>query len=172
MSHHEVAVGQHEIDFARASGPFCGQRDHLQVHGQGIAPSTGCSRPSCPSPFSGSTAAHARPPEPDRCQNGRKSSLTRMASSSSQRSRAISSPGSLPMRALCRHRRADRQQLQRLTPGYEAPVYVCWAQRNRSAMIRVPRYPRPRAEHPRRAALPGSKLQPVSRVRRHARSRA
>lgn len=29
---------------------------------------------------------------------------------------------------------------KRLVPGYEAPVYICWGQRNRSALIRVPRY--------------------------------
>jgi len=29
---------------------------------------------------------------------------------------------------------------KRLVPGYEAPVYTCWGQRNRSALIRVPRY--------------------------------
>ena len=29
---------------------------------------------------------------------------------------------------------------KRLVPGYEAPVYVAWGQRNRSALVRVPMY--------------------------------
>jgi len=29
---------------------------------------------------------------------------------------------------------------KRLVPGYEAPVYICWGQRNRSALVRVPMY--------------------------------
>ena len=29
---------------------------------------------------------------------------------------------------------------KRLVPGYEAPVYIAWSRRNRSALVRVPRY--------------------------------
>jgi len=38
---------------------------------------------------------------------------------------------------------------KRLVPGYEAPVYITWAQRNRSAMVRVPMY-KPGKELPTR----------------------
>jgi glutamine synthetase len=29
---------------------------------------------------------------------------------------------------------------KRLVPGYEAPVYICWGTRNRSALVRIPEY--------------------------------
>jgi glutamine synthetase len=41
---------------------------------------------------------------------------------------------------------------KRLVPGYEAPVYISWAQRNRTALIRVPLY-RPGNEKATRAEL-------------------
>ncbi len=41
---------------------------------------------------------------------------------------------------------------KRLVPGYEAPVYVSWARRNRSAMVRVPMY-KPGKENATRVEL-------------------
>src|SRR4030042_170562 len=41
---------------------------------------------------------------------------------------------------------------KRLVPGYEAPVYICWSRRNRSAMVRVPLY-KPGKENATRGEL-------------------
>lgn len=38
---------------------------------------------------------------------------------------------------------------KRLVRGYEAPVYICWGQRNRSALLRVPRYSKGREKSTR-----------------------
>jgi glutamine synthetase len=41
---------------------------------------------------------------------------------------------------------------KRLVPGYEAPVYICWGQKNRSALVRVPAY-KPGKEKATRAEM-------------------
>jgi glutamine synthetase len=44
-------------------------------------------------------------------------------------------------RALCAILAPTVNSYKRLVPGYEAPVYVAWSKRNRSALIRVPAFP-------------------------------
>ncbi len=55
---------------------------------------------------------------------------------------------------------------KRLVPGFEAPVYVAWSQRNRSALIRIPLY-KPGAEQATRAEIrcPDPACNPVPRLR-------
>ena len=62
---------------------------------------------------------------------------------------------------------------KRLVPGFEAPVYVCWARRNRSALVRVPHVQAGQGGRDAdRVPLARSRLQPLPRVLRDARGGA
>lgn len=43
-------------------------------------------------------------------------------------------------RALCTIMAPTANSYKRLVPGYEAPVYIAWSRRNRSALVRVPAF--------------------------------
>jgi glutamine synthetase len=45
-------------------------------------------------------------------------------------------------RALCAIVAPSVNSYKRLVPGYEAPVYIAWSKRNRSALVRVPAFPK------------------------------
>ena len=49
---------------------------------------------------------------------------------------------------------------KRLVPGYEAPVYIAWSRRNRSALVRVPVYHPGKESHAGRAPLPDPSCNP------------
>ena len=52
---------------------------------------------------------------------------------------------------------------KRLVPGFEAPVYVAWSQRNRSALIRIPLY-KPGSEQATRARRSAVPIPPATRI--------
>jgi glutamine synthetase len=43
-------------------------------------------------------------------------------------------------RSLCAFTNPTTNSYRRLVPGYEAPVYIAWSKRNRSANVRIPMY--------------------------------
>jgi len=52
-------------------------------------------------------------------------------------------------RALCAIIAPTVNSYKRLVPGYEAPVYIAWSKRNRSALVRVPAFPQKKSNEAR-----------------------
>lgn len=143
MSHHEVAVGQHEIDFKYE--PALHSADNaitFKYTVKGIAAKHGLFATFMPKPIFGINGSGMHVHQ----------SLTDITTGENL---LYDPAGEFKLSKLARHFIAGQLEharslaavvaptvnsYKRLTPGYEAPVYVCWAQRNRSAMIRVPRY--------------------------------
>jgi len=141
-SHHEVAIGQHEIDFKyddamRTSDNAVTFRTTLKA----IAQQHGLYATFMPKPFyRDQRQRHALPPVAVVTGMARPtSSMTRGRVPTVEQSRGRSWPGCWRTRGGMIAILAPLvNSYKRLVPGYEAPVYISWARINRSALIRIP----------------------------------
>jgi len=140
MSHHEVAAGQHEIDFRYADAlSTADSAITLKYTVRAIAATYGIYASFMPKPIFGINGSGMHTHQSMNDVNGKNAfyaaddpyHLSKLAyhflAGQIVHARALAAIGAPTVNSY-----------KRLTPGYEAPVYVCWAHRNRSAMIRVP----------------------------------
>jgi glutamine synthetase len=140
MGHHEVALGQHEIDFRFDDA--LRTADHvvtLKYTIKALAAQHGLVATFMPKPIFGinGSGMHTHQSIVDRdgenlfYDGGDPYRLSAVAygfiAGQLQHARAMAAVVAPTVNSY-----------KRIVPGYEAPVYVCWAQVNRSAMIRIP----------------------------------
>lgn len=140
MGHHEVAIGQHEIDFRYTDALLAADNVvTLKYTVKAIAASSGLIASFMPKPIYGinGSGMHAHQSLFDK--DGNNLFFDENAEF------YLSDLGKKYIGGQLEHARAMSAVLsptvnsyKRLVPGYEAPVYVGWAQVNRSALIRLP----------------------------------
>jgi glutamine synthetase len=142
VGHHEVARGQHEIDFRFADALRTADNIlTLKYAVKAIARQHGLTASFMPKPVFGinGSGMHCHQSLFDAKGNNLffdakdEVHLTKLAYSfiAGQLTHA---------RALAAVVAPTVNSYKRLVPGYEAPVYIGWAQQNRSALIRIPRF--------------------------------
>jgi glutamine synthetase len=142
MEHHEVATGQHEIDIRYADALTSADNVMtLRYTVKAISQTFGLYATFMPKPIFGVNGSGMHTHQSLYTSDGEsaffdpddkyKLSKTAYAFMAGQIEHA---------RALAAIAAPTVNSYKRLTPGYEAPVYVCWGQINRSALIRIPRY--------------------------------
>ncbi len=140
MGHHEVAIGQHEIDFRYTDALLAADNVvTLKYTVKAIAASRGLVASFMPKPIFGvnGSGMHAHQSLFDKDGNN--------LFFDADAEFFLSDLGRYYIGGQLKHARAMSAILsptvnsyKRLVPGYEAPVYVGWAQVNRSALIRLP----------------------------------
>lgn len=143
VGHHEVALGQHEIDFRYADALKAADNVlTLKYTVKAIAAQHGLVASFMPKPVYGinGSGMHCHQSLFD-IKTGE--NLFFDAKDEAKLSKLAYSfiAGQLEhARALAAVVAPTVNSYKRLVPGYEAPVYIGWAQQNRSALIRIPRY--------------------------------
>src|SRR5438874_12246685 len=152
-AHHEVGPSQHEIDMRFASA--LSMADHVLTYRlivKEIAAKHGVYATFMPKPLFGENGSGMHTHQ-SLFQDGRNAFFD------ADDPRHLSDAGKAFIAGQLRHAREITavfaqwvNSYKRLVPGYEAPVYVAWSQRNRSALIRIPLY-KPGSEQATRAEI-------------------
>jgi len=142
VGHHEVALGQHEIDFRFADALRAADNvQTLKYTVKAIAAQNGLIASFMPKPIYGinGSGMHCHQSIFDKAgsnlffDDNDQFKLSKLAygfiAGQLEHARGLSAVVAPTVNSY-----------KRLVPGYEAPVYVGWAQVNRSALIRIPRY--------------------------------
>ena len=142
VGHHEVALGQHEIDFRFADAVKAADNVlTLKYTVKAIAAQHGLTASFMPKPVFGinGSGMHCHQSLFDKDGNNLFFDENDELHISSRAYAFIA--GQLKhARGLAALVAPTVNSYKRLVPGYEAPVYIGWAQQNRSALIRIPRY--------------------------------
>ncbi len=152
-AHHEVGPSQHEIDMRYADA--LAMADHTITYRlivKEIANKNGVYATFMPKPLFGENGSGMHTHQ-SLFKNGRNAFFDK------KDEWHLSADGKAFIAGQLRHAREISavfaqwvNSYKRLVPGYEAPVYVAWSQRNRSALIRIPLY-KPGAEQATRAEI-------------------
>ncbi len=144
VGHHEVALGQHEIDFRFADALQTADNVlTLKYTVKAIAAQHGLVASFMPKPIYGINGSGMHCHQSLFDQNGRNLFYDPGGEFClSQLAHGFIAGQLAHARALSAIVAPSINSYKRLVPGYEAPVYVGWAQINRSALIRIPSFTR------------------------------
>jgi glutamine synthetase len=142
VGHHEVAIGQHEIDFRFTNALRAADNVlTLKYTVKALAAQHGLTASFMPKPVFGINGSGMHCHQSLFDEKGEnlffdgkdEFKLSKLAYS-------LIAGQLFHARALAAVVAPTVNSYKRLVPGYEAPVYIGWAQSNRSALIRIPRY--------------------------------
>jgi glutamine synthetase len=142
VGHHEVALGQHEIDFRFEDALKAADNVlTLKYTVKAIAAQYGLVASFMPKPIFGMNGSGMHCHQSLFTKDGENLFAdTRDENNLSELAYGFIAGQLKHARALAAVVAPTINSYKRLVPGYEAPVYVGWAQINRSALIRIPRH--------------------------------